>query len=1147
MSNFAFIKEEWPQVFADCRRAEYYIAADPRTACIYARRGAESLVALLYHLRSLPEPYNPDLAARINAPDFRNLAGTTIVNKLTLIRRTGNTAVHGDRPIRPDASRRIVEELFHVVIWAAYRFSSVPDAVPTGQAFDQARASKSGPLSPGQLQALAAKIKDDEAAHQSSLDDLDAQLTESREQLAESQDRISALESQLAEYRAQVDAAQAAKTSADVHDYDEARTRADLIDADLRAAGWDPDAPQVREYPVTGMPNKSGTGRVDYVLWGAGGKPLAVVEAKATQYSSDKGQTQAVLYANALEDRFGTRPAIFYTNGFEIWLFDNWARPTAGDTGRGYPPRTVAGYYTAEELELLIARRTTRKLLAQAAINGEIAGADRPYQTRAIRSVDRAFDDWQRGALLVMATGTGKTRTAVALVDQLMKAGWVKRALFLADRRELVKQAVGAFKAHLPQVTTVNLVEDKEETGRVYVSTYPTMLGLTERFGPGAFDLVIIDEAHRSVYAKYGHLLRYFDGLRVGLTATPVDQIDRSTYRLFNLEPDVPTDAYDLPQAIADGFLVPYRGIATGTKILHEGLEYDRLTPEERERWDALDWGGWESDADAPDQVRQGDINRWLFNTETVDLVLAQLMRDGHKVAGGDRLGKTIIFAKNQKHADFILRRFNAVYPEYHGAFAAVITHNTPYAGSLIDDFKDPDHAPHVAISVDMLDTGIDVPELVNLVFFKEVHSKTKFWQMVGRGTRLRPDLYGPGQDKTDFLIFDFCGNLEYFGQNPPEASAPVQKSLSHRIFDARVALAVALGPGNGLGSGLRDLLCSYVGGMNRDNLLIRPHLRTVERFAERSAWDGLDAANPHDMDQVAELGGLPSSIRSTEDGGEQEQAKRFDLLILNGQLVVLDDDGGDPKALERLRAGVQQVAQDLLGKTNIPVVAAQAPLLEDLVDDSWWVDVTVEQLEAVRIRLRSLARLADRSRRSPVYTDFADEVIAPVEIEVAGMTPGVDFERFKQKARSYLREHADNLALRKLQRGRQITDSDIGELERLLIAAGGDESALERAQTESGGLGLFIRSLVGLDRSEAVALFARFLSGGGYSRDQIDFVELVIDELTENGSMAGSRLFQDPYTDFGSRGVLDMFPERTDITFIMDSLEQVTAAARPA
>jgi type I restriction enzyme R subunit len=677
-SNFDFLRVVgWPEVHADCRRAESYAVSDPRSACFYSRRAGEQLVDFLYDVLALPLPYKSDLSAKINDTAFQSKVGLGIVNKLNLIRKLGNFAVHDTKQIPPRAALDALKELHHVMLWAAFRYSTEPDAAPMKAVFDPGLAAKAAPLSRDEIAKLAAKFKaQDEARAQA---------------LAEKDELAAAKDAEIAALREQIKSAQAAKQVTDDRDYSEAATRTQYIDLLLNEAGWALTDPKDREYEVTGMPTSGGQGFVDYVLWGADGLPLAVVEAKRTSRSPHEGQQQAKLYADCLEQMHGRRPVIFYTNGFEQWLWDDAA---------GYAPRQVHGFFTADELELMVARRLGRKSLADADIDEAIV--ERHYQRRAIRRVGEEFTAKKREALLVMATGSGKTRTVIALTKQLMEAGWVKRVLFLADRTALVNQASNAFKQHLPNATTVNLVTEKITDGRVYISTYPTMMNLINAtddgmrtFGPGYFDLVVIDEAHRSVYQKYRAIFEYFDSLLVGLTATPKDEVDHNTYRLFHLEDGVPTDAYDLKDAVDEGFLVPAVGISVGTKFMQQGIRYDDLTEAEKDEWDTIDWG--EEDVDTPDSVTAEALNRFLFNADTVDKVLAELMTSGHKVAGGDRLGKTIIFAKSRDHAQFVAQRFDIQYPQYAGQFARVITHGADYAQSLIDDFSVADKAPHIA------------------------------------------------------------------------------------------------------------------------------------------------------------------------------------------------------------------------------------------------------------------------------------------------------------------------------------------------------------------------------------------------------------------------------------------------------------------
>lgn len=1126
-SNFDFLARVWPDVFENASRAETYLHTDPRTACFYARRSVERVVERIYQLRGLPQPYKTDLAARINAHAFHAEADERIVAKLNVIRGRGNDAVHQSKDVDPHTARFVLTELHHVLLWAAFRHSSAGPSLDMSARFDPSLAPQAAPLSRDEVIQLNALLERKDAEAAAAL----AASERAREQLG----------ADLAVARAALARAKAAGV-VDARDYTENETRDLFIDQLLNEAGWPLTDQRDREFPVTGMPTPTGDGSVDYVLWGADGKPLAVVEAKRTTVSVQLGQDQAARYADALEVRYGRRPVIFYTNGVEHYLWDD---------ATGYPPRQVSGFYTRAQLETLIHRRHSRQPLARTTVDSDIAG--RPYQIRAIRAIGEAFENKRRAALLVMATGTGKTRTAVALVDQLMRANWVKRALFLADRKELVKQGANAFVEHEVGGTTVNLLKNRHGDGRVYAATYPTMLGLIQestgegaRFDTGYFDLVIIDEAHRSVYAKYGEIFRHFDALLVGLTATPKEEIDRNTYGLFGLEPGVPTDAYSLDEAVADGHLVPPRGIAVGTTFLREGIRYDELSAEDQEAWDSLDWG----DDEAPEEVGSEELNTYLFNADTVDRVLATLMDKGHKVADGERLGKTIIFAKNQLHADFILERFNAQWPELGGKYAQVITHSSRYAEAILDDFKTPGKPPYIAISVDMLDTGVDVPEVVNLVFFKLVRSKTKFWQMIGRGTRLRPDLYGPGRDKTDFLVFDVCQNLEYFNQDLPETDGSLQKSLTQRLFEDRLDLVVALDAVGGVGmnddgepdaeggraavrrSAVEELEAA-VRRLTLENVLGRPHRREIEEFQQDGAWASMNRAR---ADRARILAGL---VNSTP--GEDLDAKRFDLLIVRRQLAGLTGDVG---TAERIRRTVQVLAENLLGKGAIPSVKEQILLLESVAGDEWWEDITLGMLEHARKKLRGLIQFIDRKRRARVYTDIEDTDTEVREVEVLRPTPGVDYERFWAKVTEPLRKDEDQIALRKLRYGKPLTQTDVDSLETILRGLGADDQLIDRAVEDGcGHLGLFLRKLVGLDRSAAQAVVADFYYGENLTATQVRFLGNMVEELTSNGLMEVGRLFEPPYTDDSAEGPLGLF-EPAQVYSLKDRLEELRRAA---
>lgn len=1127
MSNFTFLKNEWASVYNSAAKSERLVYTDPRTACFHARRALELAVDWIYEYDDeLRVPYDNNLSSKIFADDFRDNLPRNVFVKVDYVRRIGNEAVHSQRRITETEALQTAKELFHFLYWMARGYTKGTPTQFDGLNFDEKLVpQKQVSISAHTYQQLRKIAEDAERAK--------TEEAERKRRIAEPSidEELERLKKQIAE------AKKRNEKFPDSHDYSEADTRKHIIDLMLREAGWTLGGDATVELEVAGMPNAEGIGYVDYVLWGNDGKPLAVVEAKRTSKGAEIGKQQAKEYANCIEQMFGVRPIIFYTNGYEIFLWDD----------AKYPPRTVQGFYTKDELLLMIQRRTTRKTLNADDINAGIV--ERHYQKRAIKKVAENFSEKnQRKALVVMATGAGKTRTVIALADLLQHANWAKRILFLADRIALVKQAANAFKAHLPNSNPVNLVTEREQTGsRVYVSTYPTMMNLINqmegekrRFGVGYFDLIVVDEAHRSIYQKYKAIFEYFDSFLVGLTATPKSEVDKNTYRLFDLQSGVPTDAYELQEAVDDGYLVPSRNISVPTRFTRDGIKYDELSEDEKDAWDAIEWN---EDGETPDQIDSTALNAWLFNQDTIDKVLKHLMESGLKVEGGDKLGKTIIFAKNHKHAVEIEKRFDINYPHYKGEFARIIDNYATYTEKLIDDFSTPSKLPQIAISVDMLDTGIDIPEIVNLVFFKAVRSKTKFLQMIGRGTRLRPDLFGIGKDKEFFNIFDYCQNFEYFNQEKKEVEPRLQESLSAKIFNKRVELVDSIRKSAELNEDLKKLdgeiierLQNQVEAINTDNFVVRPYRQQVEKFNQQKAWETIDSDAYHELTKI--IASLPNELKP-----EEETAKQFDFLILKLQLTILQKH----KSYEKLKDQVIEIARRLEEKETVPMVKAQIELIQEIQKEDFWQDANLPIIENVRKRLRELVQFIDRTQRQIIYTDFEDELGFEQEINLSGTVTTTNLTRYRAKMMQFLKDEENHIALQKLRRNKPITPADIRELKRIFFESGdfGTKEDFENAYGIQENLGLFIRNLVGLDRQEAKRAFNTFLDGQRYNSDQIEFVNMVVDYLTKNGVMNASLLYQPPYTDYNSNGLSGIFldDEATKIVEILESIK-INAAA---
>lgn len=1086
-SNFEFLKgkKEFESFSFQCLEAEKSIIVSPATCAILSRRALELAVKWVYANDSdLVLPYQDNISSLIHNESFRELIDSSMFNIIKYIVKLGNVAVHTNKPITRGEAVLALHNLHQFVSWIDYCYANEY----TARDFDE------NELHDG----------DNKRTRPEELKDLYEKLSSKDRKLEELINENEELRKLRTEKRKE----NTENNHFKVDDISEAETRRRYIDVELKLSGWTFGKDVGIEVEIPGMPNDSGVGFADYVLYGDNGKPLAVVEAKRTSVDEKKGEQQAKLYADCLEKQYGQRPIIFLSNGFNYWIWD--------DCGQ----RRAFGFYKKSELQLIIDRRTSKKNLNNIKISDDIS--NRYYQKEAITAVAEAFEKNQRKSLLVCATGTGKTRTAISIVDVLSRHNWVKNVLFLADRKALVKQAKNNFSKLLPNLSLCNLLDrnDNPEESRMIFSTYPTMMNAIDDtkgkdgdrlFTPGHFDLIIIDESHRSIYKKYKSIFDYFDAYLIGLTATPRDEIDKNTYSIFDLENRVPTYAYEYEKAVEDGYLVDYRTIEVKSKVMEAGIKYDDLTQEEKEEYEML----FDDDESIGDEISSTAVNEWLFNADTIDLVLNKLMTEGLRIEGGEKLGKTIIFAKSSRHAKAIVERFNKLYPEYGGNFAKVVEHKTPYVDTIIDDFSDKDKMPQIAVSVDMLDTGIDIPEILNLVFFKKVRSKTKFWQMIGRGTRLCPDLLGVGQDKEEFLIFDFCNNFEFFRVNPKGFEGNNVETLTERLFNIKIALVKELQDIKyqedeeyvNYRNDLVDELVEAVEALNEDGYLVRMHLPYVHKYKNREVWQSIGELAQNDIKQ--HIAPIVNSIN------DDELAKRFDLVMYTIQLAKLQNLGA-----KRGIKNVMQTAERLSKLGTIPEVKEKKAVIERVMTSEFWEEANIFDMDKVREDLRELLKYLEKVNQKIYYTNFNDMIIS--EESNSSMYNVNDLESYRKKVEFYLKEHQNDLAIYKLRNNKSLTEEDIKTLENVLFNELGSKSDYEKEYKET-PVTVLVRKILGMDREAANEAFSEFLNNQNLNSKQIHFVKLIVDYIVKNGFIEDNRvLMEDPFRSVGS--IIEIF-----------------------
>ena len=1096
MTNFDFLKNE-PKFnsFAEVAiSAEKILLIDYAAGVLNCRRAMEFAVKWMYSVdRSLVMPWDDKLVSLMSTDEFRDIVDADLLRRMDFIRKMGNNAAHTGKKISKEQALLCLENLYIFLDFVAYCYA---DDYTEGT-FD--------PGLPAETPQAAPVVSDAELK----LEELLKENAALREELT------SRREEQQQTY---------VPKPLDISEY---KTRKIYIDSMLQDAGWVEGKNWINEYEIPGMPNKSEVGFADYVLLGDDGRILAVVEAKRTCADVSKGRQQAKLYADLIEKKQGRRPVVFLTNGFETHIVDNQ-----------YPERKCAMIYSKRDLEKLFNLQRMRSSLRYITVDKSIAG--RYYQEGAIKAVCDSFDTKnRRKALLVMATGSGKTRTVIALCKVLLEQGWAKNILFLADRNSLVTQAKRSFVNLLPDLSVTNLCEEKDNyTAHGVFSTYQTMMNCIDSvhdeegklFTCGHFDLVICDEAHRSIYNKYRDIFNYFDAPLVGLTATPKDEIDKNTYEVFELENGVPTYGYELAQAVTDGFLVDFMSVETTLKFIQQGIVYDDLSEADRQAYeDTFE----DENGELPESIASSALNEWIFNEDTIREVLHILMTNGLKVDYGNKIGKTIIFAKNHAHAEKILEVFGKEYPHLNG-YAKVIDNYMAYAQSAIDEFSDPKKMPQIAISVDMLDTGIDVPEVLNLVFFKKVMSKAKFWQMIGRGTRLCPGLMD-GEDKQKFYIFDFCGNFEFFRMNKGKPTAnmialqgaifSLQFEISYKLQDLQYQTERLMA----FRTSLVEHMSGKVRELNRENFAVRQHLKYVDTYAVAENYRTLTYEDTLMVKE--ELAPL------IEPESDDAKALRFDALMYGLELAYLAG-----KKYGRARHDLIKKVSAIAAVANIPEIMMQADLIDKILHTDYVDNAGIDEFEHIRECLRDLMKYIP-GVKIRYDTDFDDEILS-MEWKESELEND-DLKNYKAKAEYYVRQHQDNAVIAKLKSNIPLTAADIKELEQILWSEIGTRQDYE-AEYGNKPLGEFVREIVGLDMAAAKAAFAEYLDETNLDSRQIYFVNQIVEFIVHNGMMKDLSVLQEPpFTDQGS--IVEVFTDLTVWMGIRKVIEQVNANALAA
>jgi len=1111
--NFEFLRSGNELLANLAGLAEAVLHIDPGSALTRLRSFAEELTKAIYKEELLPRMPQSTFYDLVKSPVFVDCVSKPLVHQINFLRIQGNDTAHGGEGELRNAQLAL-KTAHQLAMYMAIKYYG------TAQASIPAFAEVKDPT------AMLASLQKTVSSYERELNQQQEELQRVMEKLE--QERTRHLDK--LEPPAKPDQQKRQQQSQQVADslqWNEAKTRALLIDAMLVQAGWDISNPsQVgQEVDVDFPDNVSGKGRADYVLWGDNGQPLAVVEAKKSgNVSLQAGREQARMYADGFERMGLQRPVIFYSNGYETFIWDDTQYNTY---------RPVYGLYSKNSLEYLIYQRQYR-IPTLEKHNPELSIADRPYQIEAIKTVAAHFQQQRRKALIIQATGTGKTRVAIALAELLLRTGWAKRVLFLCDRKELRVQADEAFKQNLPSEPRCVIGETNkvDQTARVYIATYPGMMNRFAQLDVGFFDLIIADESHRSIYNKYRDLFDYFDALQVGLTATPVKFISRNTFDMFDCETTDPTFEFGLDAAINNDppYLVPFRVKDLTTDFLRDGIHYNDLS-EEQQRQLEEDLGEEEARRTT---IAGKDIGRKIFSEATDRIILENLIDNGIRDETDSLVGKTIVFAQRQDHAEHLEKLFCTLYPQYGSKVCKVIHNAIPHVDTLIKEFKKPDNDFRIAISVDMLDTGIDVPEVVNLVFAKPVKSWVKFWQMIGRGTRLRPNLFGPGKHKTEFLIFDHYGNFDFFEQEYEEPQDTGGKSLLQTTFEARLELAQAALKHNHAAAfdTAIELLRADINDLPDSSVAVKRELRAVHQLQQGDQLQKFDAKTQHLLaTTIAPL----MSARVLRD----KHATALDKLIAGIERCLVEQASCFEDGKITLLEEIDKLA------INIQAVRQKDALIAQVRSANFWQQPGIDKLENARQELRGIMKYR-KSGEGPLYntpgTRTADGGVQEAErqIRIAGANEAMLYRR---RLKGILDDMlAANPTLQKIHKGEAIAEAELQTLTSTILTShpGVSLAVLNEFYGRTASeLQLTVRELIGLDAHAIEAHFTRFLHAHpSLTAQQVRFMNLLKSYIAQHGSIQVEKLYEPPFDSISHEGI--------DGVFSPDDVSDLIAVLKP-